>query len=298
MTTHNGPSRQTGRRTDNAGAFSLVELLVVIGIIVLLASIALPTLTAVKEHAKATATAAILNSLDSALETYRAESKLGREYPPSFWDMSNGTPYNSSPDNKVAFGAQTLLWGLAGADLLGTPGWPDLTTGLPRMGNGTSGGEDQLYYIDPNGDPFYPRYGPFFDISKMKIRRPADIGITVGSSVGGTPGDSSSPVLVDYFDMPILYYNRDASHRDVQMYKPSDNIGFLDASRDTIHADLAFYKYIVDKRAYDPDNPSASLSPIPVPHNRDTYLLISAGPDRKYGTRDDVTNFPHNPQQK
>jgi hypothetical protein len=31
-----------------------------------------------------------------------------------------------------------------------------------------------------------------------------------------------------------------------------------------------------------------------LPKNRDSYLLISPGPDAKYGTADDVTNFQKN----
>ncbi len=34
-----------------------------------------------------------------------------------------------------------------------------------------------------------------------------------------------------------------------------------------------------------------------MPYNHDSYLLISAGPDKRYGTRDDVANFPFTPQE-
>jgi hypothetical protein len=42
-----------------------------------------------------------------------------------------------------------------------------------------------------------------------------------------------------------------------------------------------FYKKTLDKSAL----------PIERPHNKDSYILISAGWDGIYGTRDDVFNF-------
>lgn len=58
------------------------------------------------------------------------------------------------------------------------------------------------------------------------------------------------------------------------------------ANRDT------FARYILDEKAYralgDPPPGNAGLRPV----NPKSYLLISAGIDGKYGTTDDVTNFP------
>ena len=45
-------------------------------------------------------------------------------------------------------------------------------------------------------------------------------------------------------------------------------------------AGAKFYKDILDK-----------TSNIPLPHNKDSYILISAGNDGLYGTKDDVHNF-------
>lgn len=59
-----------------------------------------------------------------------------------------------------------------------------------------------------------------------------------------------------------------------------------------------FARYILDRKIYtnlvdNPNpNPNAPLRPV----KPDSYLLISAGPDGKYGTSDDVSNLPPQPQ--
>jgi len=58
-----------------------------------------------------------------------------------------------------------------------------------------------------------------------------------------------------------------------------------------------FARYILDRKIYtnltleNTVNPNAQLRPV----NADTYLLISAGPDGRYGTNDDVSNLPPQP---
>jgi hypothetical protein len=38
-------------------------------------------------------------------------------------------------------------------------------------------------------------------------------------------------------------------------------------------------------------NPQLSTPAVPIPRAKDGYILISAGPDRIYGTPDDITSF-------
>ena len=57
------------------------------------------------------------------------------------------------------------------------------------------------------------------------------------------------------------------------------------------------YKYPFDAFPYFQNRaipPSAGTEPLNLrsqPHNKDGFILISAGADRVYGTRDDITNF-------
>ncbi|MCJ7543474.1 MAG: type II secretion system GspH family protein [Phycisphaerae bacterium] len=278
------------RASRVAPAFTLVEILVVIFVLSVLAGILIPSMTAVRTAAKQTATGALLNTLGSGLDMFKSDPKLGRNYPPSFWNTMYGSPYSGSTDSWVAYGAQTLVWGLAGADLLGTPGF-QVDPNVPiLMSNDTDG----LYELDANKNPAKARFGPFIDLSKTKIKKPSET---------KRPGNNvydRAPVIVDSFDMPVLYFAPDPNFSDVEMYLPSGrdshNDGFLDPNQDPIANQTKFHNYILDTRAYDPNDPAKRLSPIPVPHNRDSYLLITPGPDRYYGTNDDVANFPFNPQ--
>lgn len=86
---------------------------------------------------------------------------------------------------------------------------------------------------------------------------------------------------------PHLLGNSGASYSPSQIYD------------DYIHENKAlrqpFARYILDRNIWKTIEPTASSTPdsIPLkPVNSDSFLLISAGPDGIYGTRDDVSNLP------
>src|SRR5439155_19173170 len=68
-------------RSRPSAAFTLVEMLVVIGIIAILAALLLPAVMSAISRARNFAIAAEVNQLNSAVETYRLEKG---DYPPNF----------------------------------------------------------------------------------------------------------------------------------------------------------------------------------------------------------------------
>ncbi len=95
--------------------------------------------------------------------------------------------------------------------------------------------------------------------------------------------------------MPILYYKArtnskmiDRSDQDNSIYDWKDNAFLVQAIEEKLNKQLdldddqIFYEeYIRDPKIQNKD----------WPYRPDTYLLISAGADGEYGTRDDITNF-------
>lgn len=74
----------TRARTTRRPAFTLVELLVAVGIIVILAAILIPTIAAARRKALETRVALEVNQIDKSMEAYKL--KHG-DYPPNFFDI-------------------------------------------------------------------------------------------------------------------------------------------------------------------------------------------------------------------
>jgi len=299
--------------------FTLVELMVVIGIIVLLVSIVLPAVSAARKRAKIATTAATINAIGTGVETFRADMQIGGNYPPSGTDHPFPLPRVMSPhtnDLITTSGACLIAWALAGADLLGSPGFRDLD------GNGTwwdNMGKDQIYALDSNGQPVHKRYGPYVDVSKMKFPERRSEGEFVLPL--DTQPTLSSTCFLDAFGQPILYYKAnpggarwvrenlmdpetpiyDLRHNAI-ITGDGNNPGLdFGAGKDHFTGGYGFVQPVdyaagtkpplrsFGRMVWDPNVTAA-----PRPHRADSYILISAGPDGLYGTADDVANFPVN----
>ncbi len=215
-------------------AFTLIELMVVIGIIGLLIAIVVPAISNARDHAKEVVTLGTIRALETGLETYRADTRLDGDYPPSVFTTLAKSPYVTANDTTQipVCGANLLVWGLAGADLLGTPGFRNLDRSnssstandiyhdpfgewCSDTGAGTfsSGTKPRLYTV-VNGQPAISRSGPFVDVSNTRMSKfvtgQGYFEIPAAKNVVLTPnanlGVLSSYCFLDSFDQPILYY--------------------------------------------------------------------------------------------
>jgi len=277
----------------------------------LLISILTPSLVNVKNIARTAKTAALLKGLGDGLEMFhtdhvlQADRLVSGDYPPSYFPVTvpARNPYqaeNQDPCNRTspynAQGAQTLVWGLVGADLQGTPGFqaaPEAQMqydGTPNVAkfNQTM---NYIYRLDSNKRLLFARREPFVDITKARVRNP-DPSIML---LSGTLANAAVPVYLDEFNMPVLYYKpRTLQTSPEPTYVRTDNqaftqallgptlrnpIGNLAMDKDGLNA---FQRYIRNTQ----------ITNTYRPHNADTFILISAGADELYGTSDDVANFP------
>lgn len=233
------------RRLQATGrsGFSLVELLVVISIIALLISIALPSFKRAKIQAKQVATAATINGIGSSLELFRSESALGNQYPPSQSDNPTGEiqdPFDATGAVKVT-GASLLVLALAGPDQRGTAGF--IGAGGSRWSDAT-GGPGSSPIPPANVPPFYdpanntPRYGPYAEGKLLESIEPIDAldfannpiglrkkGIVRASSMVGH--EEEQRFFVDQFMRPILYYRARPAARNM-ITNPNGAVGIYD----------------------------------------------------------------------
>jgi len=275
-------------------AFTIVELLTVMSIIIILISLLLPALNTVKRFSRQVLQKNQFRNIGSGLQVYESDF---HEYPDSS---------ALDADEEAYCGAMKLAEVVAGQDGLGF----HLDSRLTNDGKDADGID--LYLPDATTDDENLRSRKeYLERKDTQICSLDDLYTSPGTTFKRT-GDIA--LLCDVFrsirnlttgkkmGMPVLYYRADTSKMlhdaneakipdDIYNYK--DNHTFLgmgvppDGS--TAHPLYTGVGSVAGQVFY--DNTLDKESPIPRPYNRDSYILISAGWDGIYGTRDDVYNF-------
>jgi len=271
-------------------AFTLVELLVVIGIILVLMALLLPAVNKAWNTGVRTKMAFDLQTISTALEAYRADFQ---QYPQVF-GTSTPSPFTNavwspSSASNQGQGAYWLCRALVGPGNFATdgagPGNPANTNESPFGFRAVTGGKIWGPYIAP-------------DTIKM------------GDPTGN--GNMNNYVLMDRYKHPILYYpakkGTNITHAGGYlgpngMFNPYDNTG-IDSSDSTtgVMSPQMFMVLMGDV------NQNGAIDPGETPAYTGNYVLWSPGLDEIFGETnglatpaalpspsnpcDDVANFP------
>ena len=281
-------------------AFTLVELLIVLGIIAILVSLLIPALTMVRKVAKETQQKAQITTIELAIVAFKNDYG---DYPPSHgWTSTTGD--NIDP---AYFGAQTLAEALVGWDLMGFH---------PKSAWGKDGKDKDgvnMVYLDGTESAavreknLKERKGPYLELATANAFRLNQLFANIPVSF-----NPNTFVICDVFGVksvtiggktvkagvPILYYKANTSSKtieyrspdeDLNIYNRKDNYLFFyyltdEGSSHPLYDSTKFYDYIRDRK----------VTTVKWPSRPDSYLLISAGADGLYGTKDDICNFDPN----
>jgi prepilin-type N-terminal cleavage/methylation domain-containing protein len=301
---------------DKRSAFTLVELLAVLGIIAIVVALLIPALTAVRKMAKETQQKAQITTIEMGLMAFRNDYG---DYPPSIFNFGNPDYY---------FGAQKLTEALVGWDLLGfhpKSAWradgKDKDDGDTSYTGATTGSQQER---ERN---LKERKGPYLEVATSNVFRlgnsssSAEDGLFDNTSVL----DKDRYVICDVFGVrkintssgsavkagtPILYYKANTSSKifdpnasalpqdnEKNIYNAYDNFSLIilgsvtvDGSQGKDHPLGGATKNLY-KLDYEGGIRDSKIAARPWPHRPDSYILISAGADGLYGTSDDIHNF-------
>ncbi|HNS19705.1 MAG TPA: type II secretion system protein [Sedimentisphaerales bacterium] len=289
------PSTNQARRKR---AFTIVELLTVMSIIVILIGLLVPALNRARRYATYVKQKAQLHSMDSAIELFNNEYE---GYPPSGALDSSGSPY---------CGAMKLCEALMGQDLLGFHSNSSfLRSGLSASGSVLYPPNFSSLSDAERAAALTARKGPYLPAESANAWRMQDI---YGTNVA--PFLGTSRVLCDVYErqmktgnktgMPILYYKADttstqhnpalsmtASNSGGNIYNWLDNNELVRLGKPWMDGTTTHNLATTPPERFYANTQSDKITTTSRPFRPDQYLLISAGWDNEYGTADDVCNF-------
>jgi type II secretory pathway pseudopilin PulG len=314
------------RETHRAAGFTLVELIVVIGIIVLLVGIAIPALIRVVSTGREAAIQADLRAIELALDAY--EQDFGDI--PRF-STTAGDPLNFAPDRGARLLARAMFGIAPKSDELfdGSDQTPGDAFYLFQDGHGTLEDpvgfrENRVNYnsasppvLDPadgrtNNDAYTGKvFEPYLSLESFAVSRD-------DYDIDDTTPDSYGPrsVILNARGKPILYYparqksppldsvrgyvsSNTGTNRQSGRYNWADNTSTVPAQLSQAYDGLTIFDFRTFARVLGDDNRNGTLDatdgdgaitePGETPVNAD-YLLITPGPSDAFVEEVDGTN--------
>ena len=288
--------KSKGKRTG----FTIIELLTVMSIIIILISILVPSLNAVRRYARVVTQKGQFHDISKGLEMFSINFD---GYPDSSAEDLDGDSY---------CGAMKLCEAMVGQDGLGFH--PDSV--FDDEGKAIDGTTELYFNRTPLSGPV-PTAAEEANLRTRKVKYIEGQNVqiaSIGTLFGSTSFDPCCPVLCDVFKrnelrspkgeklgMPILYYKADPSKlthdpnqgvtNKTNIYSYMDNDELLAIGVPWATTPHPMYDSGGDGPVFYSNTRDKAVTVIDKPHNPDSYILISAGWDGLYGTRDDVYNF-------
>lgn len=284
------------RQPSKKAAFTIVELLTVMSIIVILISILVPGLNMARRFARKVTQKNQFRGIEIALDHFNVEEE---DYPDSKVLPGPGQANCST-------GAHRLAEALVGRDLQGFDPFStwDAQADQAQPIYGRGGAPAVAASLDR-------RKGPYLSLDDIGAFQISELYGPTNQVYDGSNQAAPAPVLTDAYRVktvvlpngkiaksgsPILYYKANVSSNilfDTQnpsrgIYNYQDNEALLGLGQ--ILDPTEQHPLLTPQNFYSTiTNPQ--IRPSVRPYNQDSFILISAGFDGLYGTRDDVVNF-------
>lgn len=323
--------RQLKRDPASKPAFTLVELLIVIFIIAVLVGILIPVVSRVRQSARSAATQQTIATISNAIERFNQDfhrypgpitnAQTHKVTTSQLAFDSADANYDNSWDPTKITGTENLV-----LELLGGLKY-DSSTGKTYY-DPTLVGAGAL---KPNDTVQGRRLSAYLNPPENMLSWRLEGGKKTGhfKDDAGEADDTIIPEFVDNYNspMPILYiranvgapasatippvaYNSD-NNEPIAQYDLAQIIGYTNTAIGVGRSPKSAYVGNTGTHGLNKCNSSKSLDPtnanyyypydlypyltnpaiVNTPRNKDGYILISAGPDRIYGTDDDICNF-------
>jgi len=309
--------KPVAKATRHRRAFTIVELLTVMSIIVILIGLLVPALNKVKQYATNVKQKAQFHSIEAALELF--DSQFGG-YPDSSYSPPGDT-------GQLGYcGAQKLCEAMMGQDLMGFH--PDSVfrsdgTALRALATGAT---VSVALYSPSTIPARP--GAFLPLENANAYPVHQLYTQPGNldyRKDSLPANANWHfVLCDVYNrvtnnetgkkvgMPVLYYKANTSRQLHDLTNPNnpDNIYNWIDNAELLRLGMPFdsaarphrlLSFAADATTGAPAETEGMrfywnirndrVSSISRPFRADSYILISAGWDGEYGTADDICNF-------